>query len=217
MTTQTIITMLAGGMLVSIQIFFWTLVGGIPLGALVCAGRMCRVKLVSWFARAFISVLRGTPLMLQLLVVYFGPYFIFGLSIGQEYRLTAVYIAFILNYAAYFSEIYRSGVESIPRGQYEAADVLGYSRMQTFFKIVLPQVVKRIVPSMTNEVITLIKDTSLAFAIGVAEMFTQAQAIAASERSMFAFLVAAVFYYVFNLLVAFVMSRVEHSMAYYHE
>lgn len=217
MTTQTIITMLAGGMLISIQIFFWTLVGGIPLGALVCAARMSHLKPLSWFARGCISILRGTPLMLQLLVVYFGPYFIFGLSVGQEYRLTAVYIAFILNYSAYFAEIYRSGVESIPRGQYEAADVLGYSKMQTFFKIVLPQVVKRIVPSMTNEVITLIKDTSLAFAIGVAEMFTQAQAIAASDRSMFAFLIAAVFYYVFNLLVAFIMSRVEHSMAYYHE
>lgn len=217
MTTQTIISMLSSGMVISIQIFFWTLVGALPLGMLVCLGRMSHFKPLQWLMRGYISVLRGTPLMLQLMVVYFAPYYIFGISINDSYRLWAALIAFILNYAAYFAEIYRSGMESIPKGQYEAAAVLGYSRTQTFFKIVFPQVFKRILPAMTNEVITLIKDTSLAFAIGIAEMFTTAKAIAASQRSMLAFVIAAVFYYVFNLMVAFIMNRVEHHFGYYHE
>ena len=215
MSLQTIVSMLGSGMVVSIEIFICTLIGGIPLGALICAGRMSKHKVIQWICRIYISILRGTPLMVQLMVVYFGPYFIFGAAAPQ--RIVAAYIAFILNYAAYFAEIYRAGMESIPRGQYEAANVLGYTRMQTFFKIILPQVVKRITPPMTNEIITLIKDTSLAFAIGVAEMFTQAQAIAASQRSILAFIIAAAFYYVFNAIVAFIMNRVERSMAYYHE
>ncbi|MGN0034692.1 MAG: amino acid ABC transporter permease, partial [Coriobacteriales bacterium] len=199
MTIETILSMLGQGMVTSFWIFFWTLVGSLPLGMLITFGRRSRLKVVSLIFQFYISVMRGTPLMLQLFVIYFGPYYIFGIQISDTYRYTATLIAFILNYAAYFAEIYRSGIDSMPAGQYEAANVLGYSRTQTFMKIILPQVIKRILPAITNEVITLVKDTSLAFAIGVAEMFTTAKAIAASQRTMPAFIIAAIFYYVFNL------------------
>lgn len=217
MTIETILAMLGQGMVTSFWIFFWTLVGSLPLGMLITFGRRSRLKVVSLIFQFYISVMRGTPLMLQLFVIYFGPYYIFGIQISDTYRYTATLIAFILNYAAYFAEIYRSGIDSMPAGQYEAANVLGYSRTQTFMKIILPQVIKRILPAITNEVITLVKDTSLAFAIGVAEMFTTAKAIAASQRTMTAFIIAAIFYYVFNLFVAFIMGRVEKKMGYYHE
>jgi polar amino acid transport system permease protein len=213
----TMLSMLGGGALISLEIFFITLVGALPLGLLVALCRTSRCKPLAWLMRAYISIMRGTPLMLQLLLVYFGPYYIFGIHISSDYRLVATSIAFILNYAAYFGEIYRAGIESIPRGQREAADVLGYSRAQCFVKIILPQVFKRVLPPITNEVITLVKDTSLAFAIGVAEMFTTAQALAASQTSMVPFIIAAVFYYLFNALVAFAMGRIEKGMSYYHE
>ena len=217
MTVDTILAMLMEGMVVSFEVFIVTLLGSLPLGMLVCLGRMSKFKPLQWLMRFYISILRGTPLMLQLFVVYYCPYYVFGLQVGTGFRLTATFIAFILNYAAYFAEIYRSGLESIPVGQYEAANVLGYSKSQTFFKIILPQVIKRILPAMANEVITLVKDTSLAFAIGVAEMFTTAKAIAASQRSMIAFVFAAAIYWVFNLLVEFIMGRFEKKMSYYHE
>ena len=159
--------------------------------------------------------MRGTPLMLQVMVVYFGPYYLLKLQISSTYRFTAVIIGFVLNYAAYFAEIYRGGIESMPVGQYEAAKLLGYSRTQTFFRIILPQVIKRILPSITNEVITLVKDTSLAFVVAVAEMFTIAKQIASAQTTMMPFVIAAVFYYVFNLIVAVVMQKVEKSMNYY--
>ena len=209
MTIETILSMLGQGMVTSFWIFFWTLVGSLPLGMLITFGRRSRLKVVSLIFQFYISVMRGTPLMLQLFVIYFGPYYIFGIQISDTYRYTATLIAFILNYAAYFAEIYRSGIDSMPAGQYEAANVLGYSRTQTFMKIILPQVIKRILPAITNEVITLVKDTSLAFAIGVAEMFTTAKAIAASQRTMTAFIIAAIFYYVFNLFVAFILSLIH--------
>ena len=154
--------------------------------------------------------------MLQLMVVYFGPYFIFGIRISMGYSLIAVFIAFAINYAAYFAEIYRGGIESMPVGQYEAAKILGYNKVQTFFRIILPQVIKRILPSVTNEVITLVKDTSLAFSIAYAEMFSQAKALAASQKSMIPFVAAAIFYYVFNYVVAFIMEFFEKKMSYYH-
>ena len=153
--------------------------------------------------------------MLQLLVVYFAPYYIFGMKIAPSYRFLAVIIAFAINYAAYFAEIYRSGIESMPIGQYEAAEVLGYSKAQTFFTIILPQVIKRILPSITNEIITLVKDTSLAFAIAQAEMFTIAKQIAAAETSMLPLAMAGVFYYIFNLIVATIMEKVEKAFSYY--
>ena len=153
--------------------------------------------------------------MLQLLVVYFGPYYLFGINISGSYRFIAIIIGFVFNYAAYFAEIYRSGIESMPIGQYEAAKILGYSKAQTFMKIILPQVIKRILPSITNEVITLVKDTSLAFSLAYMEMFTIAKQIAAAQTTMMPFVIAAVFYYVFNLLVAVVMERIEKSLGYY--
>ena len=159
--------------------------------------------------------MRGTPLMLQLLVVYFGPYYLFEIKIAKWYRMVAVIIGFVLNYAAYFAEIYRAGIEAIPKGQYEAAKMLGYTKIQTFFKIIFPQVVKRILPPVTNETITLVKDTSLAFVIAVTEMFTLANQIASNEASMVPFVVAGIFYYVFNLLVALVMEKFEKKLDYY--
>jgi len=206
---------LAEGMLVSMEIFAVTLIGSLPLGLLVAFGRMSKNTLLRNFVRIYISIMRGTPLMLQLIVVYYGPYYIFRLNISAEYRMAAVMIAFIINYAAYFAEIYRGGIASMPAGQYEAAHVLGYSGSQTFFRIILPQVVKRILPAITNEVITLIKDTSLAFSISVMEMFTVAKSIAAAEKNIGALMAAGVFYYVFNFVVAWAMERLEKRLDYY--
>lgn len=199
----------------TVWIFLLTLLFSMPLGFCICGLRMCRFQSVSWVTRIYISIMRGTPLMLQLLLVFFGPYYIFGMSLGNAYRFPAVIIAFSLNYAAYFAEIYRGGIESIPIGQYEAANVLGYSRIQTFFKIILPQVIKRTLPPVTNEVITLTKDTSLAFAIAYAEMFTQAKRMASDQRSMMPYLAAGIFYYIFNFVVAMVMERLEKRLSYY--
>ena len=206
---------LGQGMLKSMSIFALTLLFSLPLGLFVSFGRMSRNKFLRGAMKVYISIMRGTPLMLQLLAVYFGPYYLFGAHIGGGYRFTAIIIAFSINYAAYFAEIYRSGIESMSPGQYEAARLLGYSRSSTFLKIIFPQVIKRILPSVTNEVITLIKDTSLAFSLAYAEMFTIAKQIAAKETNFMPFLVAAVFYYVFNALVAFLMERLEKSMSYY--
>lgn len=153
--------------------------------------------------------------MLQLMVVYFGPYFIFGIRISRGYSLIAVFIAFAINYAAYFAEIYRGGIESMPVGQYEAAYILGYNKAQTFFLIILPQVIKRILPSVTNEIITLVKDTSLAFVVAVAEMFTIAKQIASSQTTMMPFVIAGIFYFIFNLIVAVTMEKIEKRMNYY--
>lgn len=153
--------------------------------------------------------------MLQLMVVFFGPYYIFGMKLSASYRMTAVLIGFAINYAAYFAEIYRGGIESMPAGQYEAAKLLGYTKAQTFFRIILPQVIKRILPSVTNEVITLVKDTSLAFVLSVTEMFTIAKQIAAAQTSMTAFIAAGIFYYIFNLVVALTMEAIEKKLNYY--
>ena len=215
MTVEQILIQLMGGMLTSVQIFVVTLVFSLPLGLVVAFGRMSANRVVRTIVKGYISVMRGTPLMLQLLVVYFGPWFLLKIPLTNGYRFYAVIIAFVLNYAAYFAEIYRAGIESIPRGQYEAAEVLGYSKGQTFWRIIFPQMVKRILPPVTNEVITLVKDTSLAFSIGVMEMFTLAKQIASAEKSMTALVAAAVFYYVFNALVAWGMERFERKLAYY--
>ena len=215
MTLQTMLAQLGAGLLKSLGIFFLTLLGSLPLGLLVSFGRMSKSALLRGVTKVYISIMRGTPLMLQLLVVYFGPYFLLKWSIGGNYRFWAVIIAFVVNYAAYFAEIYRAGISSMPKGQYEAASVLGYSRGQTFGRIILPQVIKRILPPVTNEVITLVKDTSLAFAIAYSEMFTEAKAIAAAEKSMMPFVIAGVFYYIFNFVVATVMERFEKGMSYY--
>lgn len=215
MTLEKMIMQLAGGMFVSIQIFVVTLLFSLPLGMVVAFGRMSKNKLIQMITKAYISVMRGTPLMLQLMVVYFGPYYLLGIKVSNSYRLIAVLIGFVINYAAYFAEIYRSGIQSMPVGQYEAAQMLGYSKSQTFFKIILPQVIKRILPSVTNEVITLVKDTSLAFTVSVMEMFTIAKALASSQASMIPFVAAGIFYYVFNFIVAVAMELIEKKLSYY--
>lgn len=205
------------GLGLSAWIFVVTLVGSLPLGIVVALARMSKFKPLSLIAQFYISILRGTPLMLQLMAFMFAPYYLFGISMDTDWKYGACALGFILNYSAYFAEIYRSGLQSIPKGQYEAALVLGYSRSQTFFKIVLPQVIKRIMPAMGNEIITLIKDTSLAFVLGVAEMFSVAKAISASEVSMIPYALAALIYWVFCLLIEFIIGRVEKKMAYYHD
>lgn len=210
-----LVSKLGDGMLVSVAIFGLTLLFSIPLGFLICFGRMSKNVIVRNIAKVYISIMRGTPLMLQLMVVYFGPYYLFGVQIKPSYRFVAVIIGFVLNYAAYYAEIYRGGIESMPVGQYEAAKLLGYGRAQTFLYIILPQVVKRILPSVTNEIITLVKDTSLAMVIAVSEMFTVAKALASSSTSMIPFVAAGIFYYVFNFVVAFVMEKVEQRLNYY--
>ena len=215
MELSVIIAKLAEGMFVSIQIFMVTLVFSLPLGLVVAFGRMSKNAILRNAVKVYISIMRGTPLMLQLMMVYFGPFYLFRIKVGNGFRLWAAFIGFVINYAAYFAEIYRSGIQSMPAGQYEAAKLLGYSRTQTFFRIILPQVIKRILPSVTNEVITLVKDTSLAFTIGVLEMFTQAKALASSQTSMIPFVAAGLFYYVFNLIVAVVMEYTEKKLSYY--
>ena len=172
------------GFALTAEIFLITLVGSLPLGVVVALARMSKFKPLAWLAQLYISILRGTPLMLQLMAIMFGPYYIFGLNMGSDWKFWACAIGFILNYAAYFAEIYRSGIQSIPRGQYEAAEVLGYTKVQTFMKIVLPQVIKRILPAMGNEVITLVKDTSLAFVLGIMEMFSAAKALRGVHGSL---------------------------------
>ena len=215
MDLLTMVKLLLGGFGKSVLIYLLTLLGALPLGLLVVFGRMSKVKPLQLFVKFYISVMRGTPLMLQLLVVFFGPYYLFRVNTGTGYRLVAVIIGFVLNYAAYFAEIYRGGINAIPVGQREAAQVLGYSRSRTFMTIILPQVVRHILPAVTNEMITLVKDTSLAFAISYSEMFTLAKKIAASQTTMMPFVIAGVFYYIFNFVVAFVMERCEKKLSYY--
>ena len=208
------LTTMSAGMLKTTLIFVLTLVGSLPLGMLVALLRKSRFAPVRGFIKGFISIMRGTPLMLQLMVWYFGPYYLFGWNIGN-WRFPAIITGFVLNYAAYFAEIYRGGIESIPKGQYEAAEVLGYTKFQTFMRIILPQVAKIIMPSVTNEVITLVKDTSLAFTLAYQEVFSLAKQISASQTSFMPFLIAGVFYFVANYVVEVVMARIEKSMDYY--
>ena len=239
-----IIQQLGDGMLATLIVFVLTLVFSMPLGLLVAFARMSKwaplrfllqknrmqgnvtyagwlrlwagsFKPIQFLAKIYISILRGTPLMLQLLVVYFAPYYVFGITLSKSYRLIAVLIGFSINYAAYFAEIYRSGIESIPVGQYEAASVLGYNKYQTFFKIVFPQMVKRILPPVTNEIITLVKDTAMAFVLNYTEMFTLAKQIAAAKTTIIPLFIAGAFYFIFNWVVAYVMERVERALSYY--
>ncbi len=210
-----ILGQLSTGMISTLGIFVLTLIFSLPLGLLLTFIRMSKLKVLQWIAKIYISIMRGTPLMLQLLVVFFGPYYLFGVSLSYSYRFYAVIIGFSLNYAAYFAEIYRAGIEGVPKGQYEAADVLGYSKAQTFIKIIFPQMVKAVLPPVTNEVITLVKDTSLAFALAYTEMFTLAKQVAATQASIMPLFVAGLFYYIFNFIVAYIMERLEKKMQYY--
>nr|WP_080557315.1 amino acid ABC transporter permease [Ruminococcus albus] len=206
---------LMSGVGASFMIFFLTLLFALPLGMLIAFGRMSKFKPLSLLVKLYISIVRGTPLMLQLLVVFFGPYYLFGMRTSSEYRFYAVIIGFSLNYAAYFAEIYRAGIQAVPKGQHEACEILGYSKSQKFFKIVFPQMMKNIIPAITNEVITLVKDTSLAFAIAYTEMFTVAKQVAAAQSTIMPLFVAGLFYYVFNFFVAFVMEFIEKKMNYF--
>ena len=214
MSISVMLMQLIQGLGVTVEIFFLTLIFSLPLGLLISFGRMAKKAVIRNISKIYISIMRGTPLMLQLIVVYFAPFYVFGLKI-PNYRFPAIIIAFALNYAAYFAEIYRSGIESMPAGQYEAAKVLGYTKSQTFMRIILPQVIKRILPPVTNETITLVKDTSLAFVLAQAEMFTMAKQIAAKETSIMPLMAAGLFYYIFNLIVAFAMERLEKALNYY--
>ena len=215
MSLMTMIFKMSEGLGKTCAIFFLTLLFSLPLGMVVALLRMSRSRIVSTVMRVIITVLRGTPLMLQLLAVTYGPYYLFGATVARN-KLIPVVVAFSINYAAYFAEIYRGGIESIPKGQYEAAAVLGYGRFQTFMRIILPQVVKRILPSVTNEVVTLVKDTSIAFTVSYQEMFTIGKQIANSQTSFVPFIVAGVFYYIFNLIVDRVMGLFEKRMNYYN-
>ena len=204
------------GLVVSVEIFVFTLLISLPLGIPLALARMSKNRVVSGTVAVWISIVRGTPLMLQIIFVYFSPYILFGMPLSRYPRLLATVLAFGLNYAAYFAEIYRGGIQSIDRGQHEAAKALGMSKGRTFFRIILPQTLKRVIPAIGNEVITLVKDTSLAFTIAVAEMFTIAKQLSSANTTMTPLIVAAVFYYVFNALVAWPMSRLEKRYAYYN-
>lgn len=214
MSLNVMLSQLAVGFGKSCLIFALTLLFALPLGLLVYFGRSCRFKPLSGLIKVYISIMRGTPLMLQLLIWYFGPYYLWGMDIGG-YKFTAIILGCSLNYAAYFAEIYRSGIESIPKGQYEAAQLLGYSKQQAFVKIILPQVVKIVLPSVTNEVITLIKDTSLVYSISYIEMFAVAKQIAAAKATVVPFFIAGAFYYIFNAVVAWIMEFFEKKLDYY--
>lgn len=201
------------GSLVSLEVFAATLLLSIPLAIPVAFGRMSKFPPLRHAVNAYLLLMRGTPLILQIIFVYFAPYYLFGLPAYT--RFVAVIIAFVLNYAAYFAEIFRAGIESIPRGQSEAAQVLGFSRPQTFFRIILPQVVKRTLPAVANEVITLVKDTALAQTIGVAELFRAAQTISAARFSVVPIFVAGAFYFIMNGVVSWTFNRIERSLRYY--
>ena len=198
---------LLSGLAVSAEIFVFTLLLSLPLGFPIALGRMSGNRLVAGVFRIWISIVRGTPLMLQIIFVYFAPYIFFKMPLSRYPRLLATVLAFGFNYAAYFAEIYRGGILSIDVGQHEAA--------KAFFRIILPQTVKRVIPAVGNEVITLVKDTSLAFTIAVTEMFTIAKQLSSANTSMTPLIAAGVFYYMFNYLVAFGMERLEKRFSYY--
>lgn len=200
------------GTMVTLQIFFLTLLFSLPLGMLVSFGRMSRNKLLSGFVKLYIDIMRGTPLILQLIVVYFAPYHLFGLNLD---RFFAAIAAFVFNYSAYFAEIFRGGIQSMPKGQYEAAEVLGFTRSQTFMRIILPQVVKRILPPISNEVITLVKDTALVQVLGVSELFRIAKNESSRISSTTPLFVAGAFYFVMNWIVTRIFHFAEKKFHYY--
>ena len=215
MSTMSMIGQLASGMLATCEIFVLTLVFSLPLGLLVAFGRMSKIKPVQLITKIYISIMRGTPLMLQLLVVYFGPYYLFGMRLSTSYRFTATIIGFAVNYAAYFAEIFRGGISSIPVGQREAAQTLGLSRAQTFFSVLLPQTAKRVLLPVTNEVITLVKDTALASTIAVADLMSQAERQVSNSSSIEPYIVAMLIYLVINGVVEQLCKLAERKFNYY--
>lgn len=214
---NSLLPILWGGFCTTLAIFGLTLLFSIPLGLLVAVLKMSRYRIVRYPVSFYISVMRGTPLLLQIVAIYFGSYYLSEYT-GVEFsfdRFPAVIVAFSINYAAYFAEIFRGGIQSIPKGQYEAAAMLGLTRGQTFYRIILPQVVKRVVPASANEVITLVKDTSLAQVIAVTELFALAKKQQAAYASIYPLFVAGVFYYIANLLLSMVFAYVERKLNYY--
>lgn len=201
------------GFSVSFQLFFGTLLIAIPLGLVISFGSMSRFKPLKWLVRTFVWIIRGTPLMLQLIVVFYGPGLLWN---GNAFpRMTAAFIAFIINYSAYFSEIFRGGIEGIPKGQYEAGQVLGMTKSQIFFKVILLQVVKRIVPPMGNEIITLVKDTSLARIIGIQEIIWLAQEYISTSAIIWPLFYSGAFYLLFNGLLTILFGYIEKKMNYF--
>ncbi|MBO8436061.1 MAG: amino acid ABC transporter permease [Spirochaetes bacterium] len=209
---QDLLLQMLEGTVTSLEIFFLTLVFSLPLGFVVAKGKMTKIAPIRWIVDLYIQIMRGTPLILQLIFVYFAPFYLFGTSYD---RFTACILAFVINYSAYFSEIYRSGLQSIDRGQYEASKVLGFSKAYTFFHIILPQMIKRILPALGNEVITLVKDTALAQTIGVAELFRVAQTASSREFSTVPIFIAGVFYFVMNYIVSRLFAIGEKKLNYY--
>ena len=214
MTFTAMVSKMSEGLGRTSAIFFLTLLFSLPLGMLLCLVRRSRFAPVRAVARVYISIIRGTPLMLQLIAVTYGPFYLFGSGVARN-KLIPIIIAYSLNYAAYFCEIFRGGIDSMPVGQYEAAQVLGYSRFSTFMRIILPQVIKRVIPAVTNEVITLVKDTSIAFTVAYQEMFSIGKSIANSQSSFIPFIIAGIFYFVFNAIASLVMSLIEKKLNYY--
>ena len=212
MNYQVLLSQMLEGTLMSLRIFFSTLLFSLPLGLLVALGRMSKNPIINLPVRFYILVMRGTPLMLQLLFIFYGLKPNFGIQLD---RVISAQVAFALNYAAYFAEIFRGGIEGIPQGQHEAAKVLGFTKKQTFFRIVLPQVVKRIIPPMGNEFITLVKDTSLAQAIGVVELLRITENWVSSAVDMTPFLIAGIFYLVMNGIVTRCFTVAEKRLSYY--
>ena len=199
---------------ISLLIFFITLLFSLPLGLIITFGSMSKIKIIKYIVRGFIWIIRGTPLMLQVIIVFYGPGLWFDISI-KNFRFTAVIIAFVINYACYFSEIYRGGIESISKGQYEAGYVLGMNKNQVFFRIVLPQVVKRIMPSVSNEVITLVKDTSLARVIAIVELIKVAEEVSRITGALWPLLYTGLFYLIFSGLLTILFNKIEKKMDYY--
>ncbi len=210
---EKLLLQLLDGMYVSLRIFTLTLLFSLPLGFVVCRGKMSRFKPLSFIVDLYIQIMRGTPLILQLIFFYFAPYYLFGFSFQ---RFTAAIIAFTINYSAYFAEIYRSGLQAVDKGQYEASRVLGFSKGYTFFHIILPQVVKTVMPSLGNEVITLVKDTALASTIGVIELFRVAQTSSSRVFSTMPIFIAGVFYFIMNYIVSKVFAVIEKKLNYYN-
>lgn len=208
-----IIKQLAEGFQTSLLIFGVTLLAALPLGLVIAFGSMSKIPPLKWLTRAVVWIVRGTPLMLQIMLIFFAPGILF--KVNGLPRLVAVLIAFIINYACYFSEIYRGGIESISKGQYEAGQVLGMTKSQIFFKIVLFQVIKRIVPPLGNEIITLIKDTSLARIIAVSEIIMVAENIVRTKLIIWAFVYAGLFYLLFSALLTLLLNFVEKKLNYY--
>ncbi len=204
---------LADGFLTTLLIFAVTLLCSIPLGLVITFGSMSKIKPVKWLTKTFVWIIRGTPLMLQIIIVFYGPGLMFGWRALD--RLVAVLIAFVINYACYFSEIYRGGIESIPKGQYEAGQVLGMTKTQIFFKIVLFQVIKRIVAPMGNEIITLVKDTSLARVIAVTELVKAAETIISLKAIIWPLFYIGAFYLLFSGLLSILLGYVEKKLNYY--